>query len=275
MPPAHQPDAQRPDGALQPCAAACRTELFAASRRGRAAGVSAHTRPSSSLHPIPEISDITGNAAGMAPKVQHTGRDMRHAAWMVPIADDLPGVGRLGAVADRPAGCGSGPVSTHDQIGVTLSSGGAGAVVAHHARRIKAIAQNAQQLPTPHMSAREAVRGLVAGKLGHASRGGGNSADADHRETDRPDLDRDTNPIEPGHRSGTEGDPAAVIRRPCRGFVDLDRYADLGKRERGSRAADTASDHYRAHAYPTLRRRSYDAGLPQHLPRRASVATAR
>ena len=125
------------------------------------------------------------------------------------------------------------------------------------------------------MSAREAMRGFVTGKIGYAARGGVDGADTHYRDADRPDVVRDTDLIEPGHRGGAQSDPAASVRGPCRGLVDFDRYADLGKRERGSRAADTASDHYRAHAYPTLRRRSYDAGLPQHLSRRASVATAR
>lgn len=80
------------------------------------------------------------------------------------------------------------------------------------------------------MSAREAMRGFVTGKIGYAPRGGVDGADADHGEADRPGVVRDTDLIEPGHRGGTEGDPAAAVRGPCRGFVDLDRYADLGKR---------------------------------------------
>ncbi|MFZ0875121.1 MAG: hypothetical protein WAN20_11445 [Pseudonocardiaceae bacterium] len=121
-------------------------------------------------------------------------------------------------------------------------------------RRIEPISQSAQQISAPRMSAREAMRRLVTGKIGHVARGGVDGADTHHGEADRPDVVRDTDPIEPGHRGGAQRDPAAAVRRPCRGFVDLDRHADLSERERGSRTADTASDHHRAHARPTLPR---------------------
>jgi len=102
------------------------------------------------------------------------------------------------------------------------------------------------------MSAREAMRGFETRKIGYAARDGVDSADAHHGEADPPRRRPRRRPIEPGHRGGTEGDPAAVIREPFRGFVDFDLYANRGKRERGSRAADTASNHYRAHARPAL-----------------------
>jgi hypothetical protein len=96
------------------------------------------------------------------------------------------------------------------------------------------------------------MRGFVMGKIGYAARGGVDGANTHHGEADRPDVVRDTDPIKPGHRGRPQSDPAAAVHRSCPSFVDLDRHADLGKRERGSRAADTASDHHRAHTRPTL-----------------------